>query len=72
MVTCAFCKQEFLKKSTLTRHLETAKYCNTGKEKYHLIALFAIKNWQVNPDLNIIQIFVNLVKNQNRQRLILH
>jgi 5-methylcytosine-specific restriction endonuclease McrA len=33
MVACKFCKQEFLKKSTLTRHLETAKYCNTGKEK---------------------------------------
>ena len=33
MVTCKFCKQEFLKKSSLNRHMKTAKYCNTGKEK---------------------------------------
>jgi 5-methylcytosine-specific restriction endonuclease McrA len=33
MVTCAFCKQEFPTVSSLNRHMKTAKYCNTGKEK---------------------------------------
>ena len=43
MVACKFCKQEFLKKSTLTRHLETAKYCNTGKEKISFDCSFCSK-----------------------------
>lgn len=33
MVICAFCKQEFPTVSSLNRHMKTAKYCNTGKEK---------------------------------------
>jgi len=33
MVTCKFCEQEFPTVSSLNRHMKTAKYCNTGKEK---------------------------------------
>jgi 5-methylcytosine-specific restriction endonuclease McrA len=51
MVTCKFCKQEFLKKSTLTRHLETAKYCNTGKEKISFDCSFCSKKLASKPRL---------------------
>ena len=51
MVICAFCKQEFLKKSTLTRHLETAKYCNTGKEKISFDCSFCSKKLASKPRL---------------------
>ena len=33
MVICKFCEQEFPTVSSLNRHMKTAKYCNTGKEK---------------------------------------
>ena len=51
MVACKFCKQEFLKKSTLTRHLETAKYCNTGKEKISFDCSFCSKKLASKPRL---------------------
>jgi len=51
MVTCKFCKQEFLKKSTLTHHLETAKYCNTGKEKISFDCSFCSKKLASKPRL---------------------
>jgi hypothetical protein len=51
MVTCKFCKQEFLKKSTLTCHLETAKYCNTGKEKISFDCSFCSKKLASKPRL---------------------
>jgi hypothetical protein len=51
MIACKFCKQEFLKKSTLTRHLETAKYCNTGKEKISFDCSFCSKKLASKPRL---------------------